>query len=165
MIRTTLTLTALLVMPLHVLEDSKGVALYKEGKYAEAANVLKTEVDESTDDQNLLTYLGLARVMAGDAAGAMEPLKKVLAVNEDSALAHYGMGLVYGRMKKLDDAIAELEKSVKLDPDYAYAHYQLGMAYNQKGEKALAIRHLRRFVELAPNAPEAAGVRAFLSRL
>jgi tetratricopeptide (TPR) repeat protein len=145
--------------------DTKGIALYKEGKYTEAAGALKAELEQAPGDEQALTYLGLARVYAGDTAGAIDPLKQALAKNDNNAQAHFGLGLVSFKLKKLDDAVVELEKAWKLNPDDAYTHFYLATAYNEKGESHLAIPHLRRFVELAPDAPEAPAVRSFLSRL
>ncbi len=169
MLNKTLTwITALLLMlaALPALsQDSKGVTLYKEGKYAEAAGILKTELDQAPGNERTMTYLGLARVYAGDIAGATEPLKAAIAKNDDNAQAHFGLGLVNLKLKKPDDATSELEKAFKLNPEDAYTHYYLAHAYNEKKESNMAVPHFRRFVELAPNAPEAPAVRSFLSRL
>lgn len=148
-----------------VAQDSRGVALYKEGKFAEAANVLKTEVDTSPNDVSKLTYLGLARLQAGNAEAAIAPLDKAIGINAKYAEAHYGKGLVRAKLNQVDAAIASLETATTLAPNHAYAHYHLGMTYNKAGKKTSAIKHLRRFVELAPDAPEAPAVRSFLSRI
>jgi len=154
-----------LTMPMLASAQSRGVELYKQGKYAEAAQVLATEVEQAPDDARTLAYLGLARVHADDPNGALDPLKKAIEKDDESVDAHFGLGLAYVKLRKLDDAVRELERATKLDPDHAYAHYYLGMSYNQTGKKDLAIAHLRRFVELAPNAPEAPAVRSFLSKV
>ena len=146
-------------------QESKGVALYQQGKFAEAAGVLKVELDNAPDDDRTLTYLGLARVRGGDAAGATAPLSQAVAKNDNNAQAHFGLGLVHLKLKKLDQAITELDKAWKLDSEDAYTHYYLATAYNANGQSNLAIPHLHRFVELAPEAPEAPAVRSFLSRI
>jgi cytochrome c-type biogenesis protein CcmH/NrfG len=153
-----------LTIPIVAAAQTPGVELYKKGSYAEAAQVLSGEVQQSPEDVQKLTYLGLARVFAGDSEGALEPLNKAIEIDGDCTDAHYGLGLAYVKMKKLDKGITELQSATKLDPDHAYARYYLGMAYNQTGKKDLAIPHLRRFLELAPNAPEAPAVRSFLSK-
>jgi tetratricopeptide (TPR) repeat protein len=154
-----------LTVPILALAQSRGMELYNEGKYAEAANALATEVEASPENVETLTYLGLARVYAGDSNGGLDPLKRALARDDEYAEAHFGLGLANFKMKNLDPAIASLERATKLAPNHAYAHYYLGTAYNQSGKKDLAIPHLRRFVELAPNAPEAPAVRSFLSKI
>ena len=145
-------------------QESKGLALYKEGKFAEAANALKIEVDKDPTNETALVYLGLARVNSGNAAAAVEPLKKAVGQNEKNQQAHFGLGLAYLKLERLDEAMIALDKAWKLDSEDAYTHYYLGMTHNQKGQTNLAVRHLQRFVELAPNAPEAPAVRSFLSR-
>ncbi len=167
MTRNRLVMSVLLLAASTALaiQDSRGIALYREGKFAEAANVLKTEVDAAPNDVAKLTYLGLARVESGNAQAALQPLEKAIGINEKHAEAHYGMGRARIKLNQLDKAVPSLEKATTLAPNHAYAHYYLGMTYNKTGRKDLGIGHLRRFVELAPDAPEAPAVRAFLSRL
>jgi tetratricopeptide (TPR) repeat protein len=153
-----------LTIPILALAQTTGIELYKNGKFAEAAQALSGEVERSPEDVQALSYLGLARVFAGDPSGALEPLNKAVEIDASCTDAHYGLGLAYVKLKKLDKGISELQSATKLDPDHAYARYYLGMAYNQAGKKDLAIPYLRRFLELAPNAPEAPAVRSFLSK-
>jgi tetratricopeptide (TPR) repeat protein len=154
-----------LAMPILAAAQSRGIELYNEGKYAEAATALAEEVEAAPESVEKLTYLGLARVYAGDSNGGLDPLRKALARNDEYAEAHFGVGLAYFKLKNLDSSIASLERAAKLAPNHAYAQYYLGTAYNQRGKKDQAIPHLRRFVELAPNAPEAPAVRSFLSKI
>jgi tetratricopeptide (TPR) repeat protein len=154
-----------LMIPILAGAQSRGIELYKQGKYGEAAKALSGEVQSSPEDVQKLTYLGLARAYAGDANGALEPLKKAVGKDGDYAEAHYGLGFTYVKLKNLDQGIPELEKAVTLAPDHAYGHYYLGMAYNQSGKKERAVLQLRRFLELAPNSPEAPAVKSFLSKM
>lgn len=154
-----------LTMPILVFAQTPGMELFKQGKYAEASSALAAEVQQSPEDAKLLSHLGLARIYAGDPGGAVEPLKKAIAVDDNCTDAHFGLGLAYVKMKNNGDAISELEKATKLAPDHAYAHYYLGMSYNQTDKKDLSVAHLRRFLELAPDAPEAPAVRSFLSKM
>jgi tetratricopeptide (TPR) repeat protein len=154
-----------LTMPILALAQTPGLELYKQGKYSEAASTLAAEVTSSPENKELLAYLGLARIHAGDANGACEPLKKAIGLDDNYAEAHFGLGLAYVKMKDLGRAIPELDRATKLAPSHAYAHYNLGMAYNQTGKKELSVLHLRQFLELAPEAPEAPAVRSFLSKI
>ena len=68
----------------------------------------------------------------------------LMAKNETLTMAHSGLGLVYFRLGKFNDAIPELEQSVKIDPNPApdpVNLYVLGMS-NQKAshyEEAAAV--------------------------
>jgi tetratricopeptide (TPR) repeat protein len=154
-----------LTMPILAWAQTPGLELYKQGKHAEAASALATEVQQSPENKELLTHLGLARIHAGDPGAAIEPLKKAIALDDNYAEAHFGLGLAYVKMKDTSRAVPELERAAKCEPNHAYAHYYLGMAYNQTDKKDLSIAHLRRFLELAPDAPEAPAVRSFLSKM
>ncbi len=154
-----------LTMPILAWAQTPGLELYKQGKHAEAASALTAEVEGSPENKELLTYLGLARIHAGDPGGALDPLKKAICLDDNYAEPHFGVGLAYVKMKDLGRAIPELDRATKLAPGHAYAHYNLGMAYNQTGKKELSVLHLRQFLELAPDAPEAPAVRSYLSKI
>jgi tetratricopeptide (TPR) repeat protein len=154
-----------LTIPILSFAQTPGLELYKQGNHGAAASTLAAEVEKSPGDKVLLAHLGLARIHAGDPGGAVEPLKKAIAIDGDYAEARFGLGLANVKMKNTGAAIPELEKATKLAPNHAYAHYYLGMSYNQTDKKDLSIAHLRRFLELAPDAPEAPAVKSFLSKM
>ncbi len=126
---------------------------------------MKAELDQAPSKRTRDDLLGPRARVRGRHRRRDGAVEAAIAKNENNAEAHFGLGLVNFKLKKLDDAIVELEKAWKLNPDDAYTHFYLATAYNEKGQSHLAIPHLRRFVELAPNAPEAPAVRSFLSRL
>lgn len=49
---------------------------YREGRYADAARALEVVAREFPDTPEAAFYLGIARLLSGDAAGAREPLER-----------------------------------------------------------------------------------------
>ena len=143
----------------------RGIELYREGRFAEAAQVLEQATTDAPNEARAWTYLGLARVKLNKAAEAMPVLQKAVELDGKSAEAHFGKGLAHAHLNELDEAIAELETAVEMNPTHAYAHYYLGLAFDKKGREDRALLHLQRFLDLAPKAPEAPQVREVLSRL
>jgi tetratricopeptide (TPR) repeat protein len=57
----------------------------------------------------------------------------------DSAAYWYTLGLTYGRLRLLDQAMHAYEQAVALKPDYCEARFRLGGFYALKGERAKVI--------------------------
>lgn len=112
-------------------------------------------------------YIGKGQYYIAKANYASAEPQFNTAVQKDPncAEAYYHRGLLRAYQKKLDLAIADLEKCLQLKGNHAYAHYNVGLTYYQKGRKDLTITHFQKFLYLAPEAPEAAQVKALLSRI
>jgi len=143
----------------------RGIELYREGRFSEAAEVLEQATTDSPRAARAWTYLGLARVKLNEPEDAMRALRKAVELDGELAEAHFGKGLAHAHLGELDEAIVELETAVELNPTHAYAHYYLGLAFDKKGKEDRALLHLQRFLDLAPDAPEASQVKELLSRL
>lgn len=130
-----------------------GVVLNRQGKYAEAADVLGKLYGESPSFAGLSATYADALVGAGQAAKAKKVLTDALAAPDlGGALkveAHYKLGMLLTREEDYAGGAAELEKAVKLDPAAANVHLLLGGAYMQLKRAAEAERELLRAYELA----------------
>ena len=72
---------------------------------------------------------GVELFKSGDLDKALELFKESADVNNNYALAHYGIGRVYLLQEnKGPDAVVHLKKAVELDSSYARAHFYLGLA-------------------------------------
>ena len=68
-----------------VARAAEGAAALREERFDEAAAIYAELVGQRPSDAGLLMNLGMARYMAGDAAGAVEPLQKALGSRPRSA--------------------------------------------------------------------------------
>jgi len=142
-----------------------GSALIKQ-KNPEAALTYFNKILQSAPNSPF-GYIGKAQYYIAKAnyTGAETQLNTAVQKDPNCAEAYYHRGLLRGYQKKLDLAIADLQKCLQLKGNHAYANYNIGLAYYQKGRKDLTITHFQKFLYLAPGAPEAAQVKALLSRI
>jgi tetratricopeptide (TPR) repeat protein len=130
-----------------------GVVLNRQGKYAEAVEVLGKLHGDNPGFAGLSATYADALVGAGLAAKAKKVLADALAGSDlgggAKVEARYKLGVILSREEEYAAAAAELEKAVKLDPAAANAHLLLGGAYMQLSRPAEAERELLRAYELA----------------
>ncbi len=126
-------------------------ALYDD---AVASGKLATQIDpQSASAWALLAYTQWMSP-AGLEPEANASAEYALALDPDSALAHYAHGLCIPYVTDPPDygaAIAELQEAARLDPDLARAWSYLGMTLVDSGDAPGAIEPLRRAVEINPD--------------
>jgi len=66
------------------------------------------------------------------------PLLKTAIRTEDTANAHFNLGIVYYNLRRRDNAIDELRKAIRINPKLAAAHYQLAITYRDSRRLAEA---------------------------
>ena len=129
-----------------------GVVLNRQGKYAEAVEVLGQLYRESPNFPGVnLTYAD-ALVGASQTQRAMQVLREALkGASLDKAAqveAHYKLGMILSREENYADSVAELEKAAKINPEAANVHLLLGGALMQLKRLPEAERELLRAYEL-----------------
>lgn len=137
-----------------------GIALYQQGKYAEAEAVLRRA--SGTEAQ---AHLAASLARQKKFAEAEAPAKAALeaAPTHEVAVAALGEALV--GQKKLDEAVARMTAAIQAKADLAYAYYWRGQAYYQKKQPDRMVGDFETFLKLAPKAPEGPVVRSLLSAL
>ncbi|KAF0246490.1 MAG: putative TPR domain [Planctomycetota bacterium] len=112
----------------------------------ELGDLLASFGDEGTGALELDRRGARAHYLGNDVE-ALEWMKKALAVDPDSALATYHMGLVLLALNRPDESLAYIRRAVVLDPEYWNGWYNLGAALHNKGDfkgAAEAYRNARR---------------------
>jgi Flp pilus assembly protein TadD len=120
-----------------------GAALHSLNQFSEARAALERsqELRPDTDTEYLL---GVTRYDAGDRAGAIETLRRVVQARPEFSSAHTALGTAYRDEGNIEAARASLERAVALDPNDLRAHYQLGLVYGKLGERDAAKKMLDR---------------------
>jgi tetratricopeptide (TPR) repeat protein len=138
----------------------QGVALYREGKYAEAEPVLR-----GASGLEAKAYLAatLARLKKHEEAEAQA--KAVLAENATHPVAVAALGESLVGQQKLDEAVERLSAALKAQADLAYAYYWRGQAFQLKKQVARMVEDYQSFLKLAPEAPEAPALKVLLAGL
>lgn len=81
---------------------------------------------------------------------AEEELRRELAINPDSALAHGLLASCFRKRGKLDEAEQSARKAVGLDPQLPYTHHVLAMVLSDRNRLAEAETAIREAIRLNP---------------
>jgi predicted Zn-dependent protease len=125
------------------------------GRFDEAAGIYRDLVTERPSDGGLLMNLGMARYMAGDAAGALEPLQKALKLSPALSSASLFLGSALLDLGRVDEAIAPLRRAVSALPDNVDAREMLARACLALSKFSDAVTHYRALAGLQPQSPRA----------
>lgn len=93
---------------------------------------------------------GRQRLDTGDAAGALGPLERAVALSPASASLREALGRACFATSRIRRARHEFAEALALDPSNDYAHYGLGRAYERQGRLVQAAKHFKLAYALAP---------------
>jgi tetratricopeptide (TPR) repeat protein len=85
-----------------------------------------------------------------DFARLLKHARQLVADYPDSSLAHYILGVAYGKLNFFADAAACFQQAIKLKPDYVDAWNNLGWAYSKSGKFADAAAVFEQLVKFTP---------------
>ncbi|MBI3620775.1 MAG: tetratricopeptide repeat protein [Nitrospirae bacterium] len=63
----------------------------------------------------------------------IEQLEKILALDPNDPMTHFGLGGAYGEAQQWEQAVAAYRKAIELKPDYTAAHHGLTEALRALG--------------------------------
>lgn len=91
---------------------------------------------------------GVEKFREGNREKALELFLKAAEINDNYALAHYGIGRVYlHNESKAEEAVKHLKKAVELDPSFARGFFYLGMAQLLTGRYNDSIKSFKKAYE------------------
>lgn len=140
----------------------RGIALYKEGKYAEAEPVLRAAAGVGLEAK---AYLAGCLARLSRHAEAETQAKAVLTDDPVQPIAVAALGESLVGQQKHDEAVERLSAALKAKADLAYAYYWRGQAYQSKKQVARMVEDYQSFLKLAPEAPEAPALKVLLAGL
>lgn len=85
-----------------------------------------------------------------DFAGLLKNAKQLVGDYPDSSLAHYILGVAYGKMHFFGDAAGSFQQAIKLKPDYIDAWNNLGWAYTELGKLTEAVGVFEQLIKFTP---------------
>ncbi len=130
-----------------------GLALIKEGKYAEAAEAFSEAVARAPAAADSWLNRGVALKETGDLAGAEASYRRALTLAPQDAVIHNNLANVVGARGRHDEAVRLYKDALVLDPDYADAKANLGPALREAGRLEEALEFLAGAVALHPGHP------------
>ncbi|VGO20938.1 tetratricopeptide repeat protein [Pontiella sulfatireligans] len=109
-----------------------GIALFHEGRLAEAEMALNNVAGENPQNQTALTILGLIEMQKSNWAGAVQTTAKSASINPRTPAAQNALALSELHAgRNSDAAINRLKQILATHPNYAPAAYNLGAIYEQ----------------------------------
>lgn len=142
----------------------EGLALYLQGQYAEAAEVIRRVIVLAPLAVDAYATLAEAEVRRGNVDAAIQTYRSLLRIYPYTYVGelYRELGFLELRAGRLPEARADFEQAVTLDPRDWHAFYLLGHAYRRLGEPAAARRAWQRVLYLRPDyQPARDQLRAF----
>ncbi len=133
---------------------SRALALYQDGRVAEAAKLLEDAIDRGGSGAGLYTLLGWCRLRTSQIVAARASFLLALEAEPVSADATAGLGYVSLRQGKAAEAEGFFLKAVAADPSHAEGWKGLGLARQAQGNPKGAHEALLKAASLAPSDPE-----------
>jgi Tfp pilus assembly protein PilF len=101
-------------------------ALRKDGKKAEAKEILLVGRSKYPNDKDILLEVVNTDLEAGDNAAAEKSLADAIAEDPNNKQLYLTIGTIYIELKQDEKAEIALNKAIEIDPNYTDAQYQLG---------------------------------------
>ena len=119
-------------------------ALYRAGRFAEAAILCEQLVEQAPGDSAPIELLGILALRQGQAARASELLGRAIAIDPDQAAFYYNLALAETALRRPERAIEAYRKALALHPKSAQAHNNLGNLLESLGRFAEAAESYHR---------------------
>ena len=140
--------------------DDRDLALlvrtFAQKSLAESVVGYETLVETHPADMGLRNVLAFKYLELGRPADAVPHFASVTRATENSAAAHFNLGMALRLAGQLDAAFAEHRTALRLRPAFAAAHYSLGQMLAARGDLDEAFTH---YLETVRLQPEHAGAR------
>jgi cellulose synthase operon protein C len=125
------------------------------------ANKLDNEILKSNShDTDALVYEGQIRLRQNDFPGAVDSLQTALKTDPNNAVAHYHLGLAFGRENNEGQSESELRTAVGLRPDLTDAQRALAAIEIRHNDIDALTQTAQQIIYGAPNAPDGYLLRA-----
>src|SRR5207248_7338325 len=120
-------------------DRERGIQLYNQQQYRNAAEILVKAVKENKADYDAWYYLGLSQAQTKDLKDATKSFETAIKIQPNSAAAHSGLAFVLLLRNKLTPAFAEARLTLSLDSAIADAHYVVGLVQLRMGHETDAL--------------------------
>ncbi|HET7085510.1 MAG TPA: tetratricopeptide repeat protein [Rhizomicrobium sp.] len=137
-----------------------GIALFQQGRQADAEALLTDARRRHPGDFNLLHMLGIMLVQGRDPARGVALIETALEQRKDFAPAYNNLGNGYRRLQKHEAAIAAYDRAIALRPDFVEAFNNRGNTLAVLGRATDALEDFETAIRLNPRMPEAHNNRA-----
>lgn len=132
-------------------EHLRGIELYREKKYAEAAKLLRKALKKNATDDQSWYYLGLSLLhQPKEMKQATKAFETSLKLQPSSAAAHTGLSYSLLFRNKNSDASREARTALSLEPNLPDAHYVVGVVRLREDDPVEALKEANTAIKLSP---------------
>jgi len=141
-------------------------SLYRQGRYAEAADILRAAIDQHASEPAVFSLLARALANQGNLAEALVWCERWIAADKLDPAAHYLRSVILLERGDAEQARSSLQRTLYLRPDFVLAHFALGNLARSRGKTGEADKHFANALHLLgryqPNdlLPESDGLTA-----
>jgi arylsulfatase A-like enzyme/Flp pilus assembly protein TadD len=124
--------------------------LLEDWRFEEAIPLLKQIIAKEPDMEMLYKKLGMAELVMGNAAEAVQPFRKVIEFSPDRPDGYFNLGNALLRSQDYQGAVAAYKILAVKDPSFWEAHMMLAMSYSRMNDLPQAIRECHTVLAVAP---------------
>jgi len=128
-----------------------GMALYEQGRVAEALPHFERGLKLGPDDPAAHNDLGLALAKLGRLPEAVAQYEAALQLEPAFAEAHNNLGLALSELNRPVEGLEHLRTALRLRPGLATVHFNLGNTLAQLGRLDEAVAHFLEAIRSNPN--------------
>jgi len=114
---------------------------------------------------NAYAESGRIRIELGDMKQAEDMYNKALNAEPNNYMAHVGLGYLYSRQERNDEAVGEFRRAIELSPKAAAAHLFLAIHYAGQMNFGEAARALEDFAKFSPDLEERETINVLAQQL
>ena len=129
--------------------------LFRQKRYAEAAEILQILLEKDPRDEVVLDMLGMARFYNKEFQAAREVFERHTKQNAGHTQAWVNLGAVLNRLGEFRKAVEALRRALQKDRKCAEAYYNMGIAQRGQNMNTMAISAYKEALKLKPNLIEA----------
>ena len=130
----------------------RGIELYHQKRYSEAANLLKQVITKNKTDADAWYYLGLALITDPKSwKEASKAFETAVKLRPNFAAAHTGLAYALMLRNKTDAAAREARAALEIDSAISDAYYVLGVTRLRAGAREDALKNAEAAIKLQPN--------------
>jgi len=133
-------------------EFQQAVALYNEGKFAEAAIRLEGLLNAAPESFEVHELLGLVYSAQSQDVKANPHLEKAVRLNPNSVPARSNLAANLSRLGKSELALEQFKKAAEIEPQNFDTNHNLGEYYIHAGQIANAVPFLERAQQIDPSS-------------
>ncbi len=130
-----------------------GLIYQEQGKYESSKNMFIEYLVRNPEHDWVNVFLGELELRNSNLNQALKYFNKAL-VNEESARANYGLGIIYREQDLFSDAITAFNEALEIEPSFVEARIALAKEYHRTSQYDLALEEFETSYLYTPRNPE-----------